>query len=235
MQVLIDDLPLAEKVRMLDAELGPFNESESIRVFILRMGETVFSAWTVGLVLRSLPDADALLASQSLLAQSRAFSPLLMNHSTNHQDQISDYDRVLLLAQTSLFTQTPENVLASITPIMKEEEHEAGATIFNKGDLGTALFVIYAGEVSIRDGKAELARFNRGDFFGELALLDTESRSATAEAITPVRLLRLDQDDFFDLMEERSEVLRSIVRSLSGRIRRQNQLLAGQASPQPAD
>ncbi|HLL95191.1 MAG TPA: HEAT repeat domain-containing protein, partial [Spirosoma sp.] len=49
MQVLIDDLPLTERVRMLDAELGAFNESESIRTFILRMGETVFSAWTVGL------------------------------------------------------------------------------------------------------------------------------------------------------------------------------------------
>ncbi|MDB5243425.1 MAG: Crp/Fnr family transcriptional regulator, partial [Spirosoma sp.] len=136
MQVLIDDLPLTEKVRMLDAELGPFNESESIRAFILRVGETIFSAWTVGLVLRRLSETDAQLASQSLSAQSRLFSPLFMNHSANHQDQISDYDRVMLLAQTSLFTQTPENVLASITPIMKEEEHEAGATIFNKGDLG---------------------------------------------------------------------------------------------------
>ncbi|RYF54300.1 MAG: cyclic nucleotide-binding domain-containing protein, partial [Cytophagaceae bacterium] len=115
---------------------------------------------------------------------------------------------------------------ASITPIMKEEEHSAGGSIFHKGDLGTGMYVIYTGEVAILDGDTELARFGRGDFFGELALLDTESRSATAEAITDVRLLRIDQDDFYDLMEERSEVLRSIVRSLSGRIRRQNELLA---------
>ena len=230
MQVLIDDLPLTEKVRMLDAELGPFTELESIRAFILRTGETVFSAWTVSVVLRSLPTADALLAYESLSSQSRAFSPLLMNHSANQSALISDYDRVLLLANTSLFSQTPENVLASITPIMKEEQHEAGGIIFNKGDLGTGMYVIYSGEVSIWDGGTELARFGRGDFFGELALLDTEARSATAEAITDLRLLRLDQDDFFDLMEERSEVLRSIVRSLSGRIRRQNELLTGRTS-----
>lgn len=157
-----------------------------------------------------------------------------MNHSANHQAYIPDYDRVLLLAHTSLFSQTPENVLASITPIMKEENHVAGKTIFQKGDLGTGMYVIYSGEVSIRDGNTELARFGRGDFFGELALLDTEARSASAEAITDVRLLRLDQDDFFDLMEERSEVLRSIVRSLSGRIRRQNELLAARSVETPA-
>jgi CRP-like cAMP-binding protein len=112
---------------------------------------------------------------------------------------------------------------------MKEEQHQAGNVVFRKGDLGTGMYVIYSGEVSILDGETELARFGRGDFFGELALLDTESRSATAQAVLDVKLLRLDQDDFFDLMEERSEVLRSIVRSLSGRIRRQNDLLAGRA------
>ncbi|WP_317165805.1 cyclic nucleotide-binding domain-containing protein [Spirosoma arboris] len=229
LQVLVDDLPRPEKVRILDIELGTFHDSEPIRAFILRMGESVFSAWTVSVVLRNLPSDEASVARQSLASRFSALSPLLMSHSTHSTDQIAAYDRVLLLSQTSLFSQTPENVLASITPIMKEEQHTAGETIFHKGDLGSGMYVIYTGEVVILDGETELARFGRGDFFGELALLDTESRSATAEAITDVRLLRIDQDDFFDLMEERGEVLRSIVRSLSGRIRRQNELIARQS------
>ena len=231
LQALVDDLPRSEKIRILDAELGPMPESESIRDFILRTGETVFSAWTVSIVLRNLPSKEESAARQRLASRFSALSPLLMSHSSHSTDQISAYDRVLLLAHTSLFDQTPDNVLASITPIMKEEEHQAGDTIFHKGDLGTGMYVIYTGEVAILDGDTELARFGRGDFFGELALLDTESRSATAEAITDVRLLRIDQDDFYDLMEERGEVLRSIVRSLSGRIRRQNALIARQSNP----
>jgi hypothetical protein len=231
--VLVDDLPRYEKNRILDIELGPFTDTEPIRAFILRKGERIFSAWTVHVVLRSLPPADALVAQQALASRSVSLSPLLMAHAAHSTDQISAYDRVLLLAQTSLFSQTPENVLASITPIMKEEAYSVGEPIFHKGDLGTGMYVIYTGEVAIVDGETELARFGRGDFFGELALLDTESRSATAEAITDVRLLRIDQDDFYDLMEERSEVLRSIVRGLSGRIRRQNELLANRPpSPQ---
>lgn len=230
LQVLVDDLPLAEKNRILDTELGPFNDSEPIRTFILRTGETVFSAWTISVVLRDLPDSEALAARQRLAAQFSTLSPLLMSHSAQSTEQISAYDRVLLLSHASLFSQTPENVLASITPIMKEEQYGAGETIFHKGDLGTGMYVIYTGEVVILDGNTELARFGRGDFFGELALLDTEARSATAEAVTDVRLLRIDQDDFYDLMEERGEVLRSIVRSLSGRIRRQNELIARQSN-----
>lgn len=227
LQVLVEELPRSEKVRILDAERGAFHSDEPIRAFVLRMGETMFSAWTVSVVLRSLPAQDAQAAQQSLANRFPNLSPLLMSHSTHSTDQIAAYDRVLLLSQTSLFAQTPENVLASITPIMKEEAHAAGEVIFRKGDLGTGMYVIYTGEVVILDGDTELARFGRGDFFGELALLDTEARSATVEAITDVRLLRIDQDDFYDLMEERNEVLRSIVRSLSGRIRRQNELLTG--------
>ena len=230
LQVLVDDLPRSEKIRILDVELGSFHDSEPILTFILRVGETVFSAWTVSVALRSLPPAEALVARQSLESRFSDLSSLLMSHPTHSTDQISAYDRVLLLAQTSLFAQTPENVLASITPIMNEEQYAAGEPIFHKGDLGTGMYVIYTGEIVILDGDTELARFVRGDFFGELALLDTEARSATAEAITDVRLLRIDQDDFYDLMEERGEVLRSIVRSLSGRIRRQNELIARQSA-----
>lgn len=226
LQVLVDDLPRPEKARILDTELGPFRDSESIRSFILRTGETIFSAWTVSTALRRLSEPEAVAIRELLTAQFPDLSPLLMPHASHSASQISAYDRVLLLAQTSLFAQTPENVLASVTPIMKEEDHPAGEPIFHKGDLGSGMYVIYTGEVAILDGDTELARFGRGDFFGELALLDTESRSATAEAITDVRLLRIDQDDFYDLMEERGEVLRSIVRSLSGRIRRQNEVLA---------
>ncbi|GAB3559436.1 cyclic nucleotide-binding domain-containing protein [Spirosoma fluminis] len=231
MQALIDDLPKAEKVQILDAELGSLQDQEPIRAFILRMGETLFSAWTINTVLRGLSSAEETAARDSLRSRFPALSPLLMSHSTSSTNLIAEYDRVLLLANTSLFAQTPENVLASVTPIMKEEHHPAGEQIFRKGDLGTGMYVIYSGEVVILDGNTELARFKRGDFFGELALLDTEARSATAEALTDVRLLRLDQDDFYDLMEERGEILRSIVRSLSGRIRRQNELLTNRANP----
>jgi CRP-like cAMP-binding protein len=118
---------------------------------------------------------------------------------------------------------------------MREVTYHEGQTIFNAGDLGTCMFIIYAGTVRISRDNHELARFGKGDFFGELALLDTEARSASADALTDVRLFRIDQDDFYDLMEERGEVLRSIVRTLCQRIRRQNQALAAARETAPAE
>ena len=131
--------------------------------------------------------------------------------------------RVALLRRTSLFAETPENVLSSIVPIMHEVPFADGQQIFAQGDLGSSLFVVQAGQVGIFAGSQQLATFGPGDFFGELALLDAEPRSAAAVAQGAVTAFRLDQEDFYDVMEERPEVLRNILRVLCQRLRRQNE------------
>jgi CRP-like cAMP-binding protein len=136
---------------------------------------------------------------------------------------ISAHERVHVLHHTALFAETPENVLSSIVPIMKEVTFQEGQEIFAKGDLGTSLFIVYEGEVGIFNGTQQLATFKKGDFFGELALLDAEPRSATAVASSTVLAFRLDQEDFYDVMEERGEVLRNVLRVLCQRLRRQNE------------
>ncbi|OON68916.1 cyclic nucleotide-binding domain-containing protein [Hymenobacter sp. CRA2] len=147
---------------------------------------------------------------------------VLMSHS-GPQPRISAAERVALLKHTALFAATPENVLSSIVPIMKEVSFPAGEQIFAKGDLGISLFIVHQGEVGIFSGAQQLATFGPGDFFGELALLDAEPRSASAITQGPVTAFRLDQDDFYDVMEERPEVLRNILRVLCQRLRRQNE------------
>lgn len=239
LQALVDDLPTAERIRLTDAQLGPFTETESLVGYVVRCGTDVFSDWSINVALRRWQPGDGpaehlapyLRHAEPLLRESAAvaypisvsdFSELspLMNHSAS--PQIPALELVVVLKNTSLFAQTPENVLTSITPIMREVRYAQGQTIFRKGDLGNCLFIVYDGEVAIYDGAKELAQFSRGDFFGELALLDTEARSATAQALTDVRLFRIDQEDFYELMEERGEILRAIIRTLCQRIRTQN-------------
>ena len=141
------------------------------------------------------------------------------SHDTN---SISELERVIVLKNTQLFAQTPENVLTSIVPIMREVGFDEGQTVFKKGEIGNCMYVIYAGEISIYDHDTQLAKFGKGDVFGELALLDAEPRSATAITKNDVLLFRIDQEDFFDLMEERNELLRSVLTILCQRIRNQN-------------
>ena len=233
------------------APLLPASASaESLPTLLLRRGTTAFSSWTLSLALRhwhpSEADDSALLqpylsSTNELLVESAQFAAAAlaahtgqpisapfhsatMSHSpATAEARISALERVVVLKSTALFAQTPENVLSSIVPIMKEVTYNEGEEIFAKGDIGTSLFVLHDGQVGIFNGNQQLATFGPGDFFGELALLDTEPRSASAAALSQVLAFRLDQEDFYDLMEERGEVLRNILRMLCQRIRQQNE------------
>jgi hypothetical protein len=162
-------------------------------------------------------------AYDQLFAQHPDIDQLLAALSTAPTPGASARECVRLLKGTALFADTPENVLATIVPIMKKVAFAPDTEIFTKGSLSTSLFVVSSGEVGIFDGPRHLTTFCQGDFFGELALLDAEARSATAVALGPVVAFRLDQDDFYDMLEECTEVVRNIVRVLCQRLRRQNE------------
>jgi len=253
LQALLDVSPVTEKAQVFDQLFGPLATMMPLPAYIIQQGEATFSDWTVAVALRQhvptlgqLPDwlpyfnsPDALLQESALtainhLATSQhtiynealrllpALPHLLMSHHAAAA-HLPAQARVGLLRHTALFAETPENVLSSIVPIMQEVTFPAGHQIFAKGDLGASLYIVYEGEVGIFNGPQLLTTFRQGDFFGELALLDAEPRSATAVAQSAVRAFRLDQDDFYDVMEERGEVLRNILRVLCQRLRRQNE------------
>jgi len=211
LHALLDDVSDAEKISRIDVQMGVFSAKDSIKDYILQQGTRHFTDWTIRLTLRGVSPAQ--LFNYPDLQ--------LMSHSSATA-KVSITERVMVLKNTDLFAETPENVLSSIAPIMKEVNYLEGQTIFEKGDLGTSMFVIYEGEVGIYDGLVQLATFGRGDVFGELALLDAEPRSAAVVSLSDVQLFRVDQADFYDLMDERGEVLRNIIRILCQRIRNQN-------------
>lgn len=253
LQALLDVAPAAEKVQVFNRLVGPGQAAPPIIDSIVAQGEASFTDWTVSVALRQWQPGPATAAqllphlhSTSLLVRESAF--LVLNHFYEQQPElyrqllaeqptlttlrmshsaaastISAAERVALLQQTALFAATPANVLSSIAPIMKEVSFHDGEPLFAKGDLGTSLFIVQAGEVRVFVGMQQLATFHPGDFFGELALLDAEPRSASAVAQGPVVAFRIDQEDFYDVMEERSEVLRNILRVLCQRLRRQNE------------
>ncbi|MEZ0540861.1 cyclic nucleotide-binding domain-containing protein [Fibrella arboris] len=207
-------LPLPDRLALLRPHVDLSVVDASIQSYIRQTGTATFTDWTV----LCLPADD-------LDSPSETASPQPMHH-TSTPASTSTIERVFLLKSTSLFADTPANVLGSIAPIMKEVSFADGQEIVRKGELGTSLFVINDGKVGIYDGQQALAEMGKGDVFGELALLDAEPRSATVIAHGDVLLFRIDQDDFYDLMEERDELLRNIVRLLSRRIRKLNHDLA---------
>jgi DNA-binding SARP family transcriptional activator len=127
--------------------------------------------------------------------------------------------RVTQLQRLALFSGTPLELIVQLAELLEEVNLSAATTIFEKGAPGDCMYIIVEGEVLIHDGNYRLNTLKNRDIFGEMALLDSAPRLATATTLTPVRLWRLDQTTLYRLMEKRVEVARAIIKVLLGWLR----------------
>ena len=132
-------------------------------------------------------------------------------------------EKVLVLKSLNLFKETPENILADLAPLMKEMEYELGTEIFKEGDTGDCMYIIQQGNIKIHKGNTTLAILKEKEVFGELSLLDADTRSASATADTDCILYKIDQEPFYELMDERPEVAKGFIKILCQRLRTMNE------------
>ena len=128
-------------------------------------------------------------------------------------------EKVSLLKETDIFRNVRETDLAEIASILEDVSVKIGDTIFNKGDTGNCMYIIEKGSVRIHDGGYTLAVLGKNEVFGELSLLDAETRSASATCDESSHLLKLDQAPFYKILSEDQEVLKGILKMLCRRIR----------------
>lgn len=144
---------------------------------------------------------------------------------------LTTLERVIALKQASIFAETPDETLVDVAVLLEEVSLDAGQTIFEEGDLGDCLYVVVSGEVRVHIGERTLNHLHAGDAFGEMAVLDAEPRSASVTAVADTQLLRLAQEPLYEVMEDRGEVARGIIRVLSrhlrARVKDLNELRAG--------
>ena len=104
-----------------------------------------------------------------------------------------------------------------------------GELIFREGDLGTEMFIINEGKVEILnvvgDEEQVLAVLEKGDFFGEMSVLEDLPRAATARAATDCRLLQINGSTFDQLLQGNPEIAVRMMRKLSRRLRETDELL----------
>jgi ATP:ADP antiporter, AAA family len=132
---------------------------------------------------------------------------------------LSTLEKVIILKAADLFSGTPDEVLAEVAAVSREAEVKAGEAIFHKGDPGDCMYFVVSGRLRAHDGQHTLNTLGQGDIFGEMAILDPQPRMASITALEDALLLRLDQEALYELMEERPEVARGIIRVLSRRLR----------------
>ncbi len=105
-----------------------------------------------------------------------------------------------------------------------------GEAVFREGEPGSVMYVIVEGEIEIRKktGKASfktLVTLRKGDFFGEMAIIEQKPRTATAIARTQCNLIMLDTDAFYTMVEKSSDFAVKMIKTLSSRLRKADHLI----------
>lgn len=139
------------------------------------------------------------------------------------------------LANITMFELLDDDDRLALANVIDEVNVPAGNTLFQAGDPGDSLFIVRLGQIElfIKDTagqKIVLHTAESGDMFGELAMLDSGSRTATALALTDVELLVLDRDDLVLLFQRKPEAALHMLASLTSLTRKADELLRTRVS-----
>lgn len=139
------------------------------------------------------------------------------------------------LANIRMFEHLNEDDRTTLASVIDELKINEGHTLFEAGDTGDSLFVVRKGEIElyIKDTvgqKIVLHAAQPGDMFGELAMLDSGPRTATALALVDSEVLVLDRDDLILLFQRKPETALHMLASLSGLTRKADELLRTRVS-----
>ena len=142
---------------------------------------------------------------------------------------------VATLRSVPLFSSLDTKATSQLGEYLTIHDYPRSATIFRNGDPGDAMYLIDVGKVRISITDADgavvtLAELGAGDFFGEMAMLDGQGRSANATAIEDARLAKLTRDDFLTFMRSDPRVTLELLTALTQRLRRTDELLRHRVS-----
>jgi CRP/FNR family transcriptional regulator, cyclic AMP receptor protein len=135
--------------------------------------------------------------------------------------------REAALATAPLFSGLTKRQLRSLARVTGVDRFEAGRTIVKEGSRDRSFFVILEGRVTVTKGSRTVARLEAGQFFGEIALLDGDPRSASVIADSPTVCLDLAGGDFVDLLSGQPTIAITLLREVARRLRSAEAPVAG--------
>lgn len=143
---------------------------------------------------------------------------------------LTSVDRLLFVRRVPIFKELRDDFIVRLASVMDELTFPANYTIFKQGEEGRSLYIVASGRVRVHIGDKQLAEVDKGKYFGEMAVFDTQPRSASATTLEPCECLELTQEQLYDAIEETPEIAVNIIRELSRLIRQLNEKMNASAS-----
>lgn len=150
---------------------------------------------------------------------------MITNTTNNQKLETGIKEAMHFLRNIPIFSEIDENELLQIARVGVRKKYKRGSMILLEEEVGAALFVIISGKVKVirsdEDGREViLSILGENDFFGEMALLDGLTRSASVVAITKTELFMVHRRDFLKLLNEYPAVAISLLKELTMRLRK---------------
>jgi CRP/FNR family transcriptional regulator, cyclic AMP receptor protein len=130
-------------------------------------------------------------------------------------------DWVDVLATVPLFERVGRRRLRKVAELAEVREFEPRSVVLQAGDPQDGFYVVLSGDAKIVGRPHSRARtLHAGDYFGEMALLDGEPRSATVVAVGELQTMRIPRRSFLKLLEREPQIAVRLLGELAGRVRR---------------
>lgn len=129
-------------------------------------------------------------------------------------------EKVLFLQNVELLSSLSPEQLGNIALITQEVEFPRGKVLFREKERSDSLYVIIDGKISLDSDGERILLAGEKNVVGTWALLDDELMVVTATVVEDARALRIEREDFYDLLADHSEVMQNIFRGLVRRIRK---------------
>ena len=134
-------------------------------------------------------------------------------------------DAISMIASVPFFGGLDEKRRKAVASEGKELTYKAGDTVVDEGETGVGFYLILDGKTEVRKGAKVLATLGRGQFFGEMSLIDDQPRSADVVAVAPTKCWALTSWAFAGLVKSNPDIAMLMLKEMVKRLR------AAQASP----
>jgi CRP-like cAMP-binding protein len=132
--------------------------------------------------------------------------------------RVGHNQKVDLIRKVPLFSRLSKTELKDLAMLADEIDLRDGKEMTRQGHAGREFFVLLEGTADVRKNGRKINTLGPGDFFGEIALVSREPRTATVTATSPVRTLVITDRSFRRLLDESPQVKNKVMEAMAKRL-----------------
>jgi AAA family ATP:ADP antiporter len=223
---LLEHADARQRLSALPHEYQPVSDFDGdVASSVITAPASMVRPWTRAAALYTLMQTGSAISPELPMLTSEPLCAELLEAGARKTDESSrrpamlTIEKVLILRNTPIFESVNEEQLVDVAEHAEPVELQAGATLFERGEIGNAMYVVVEGRIKAHIEGRTLAELSTHDVVGEMAALDPEPRSANVTAMEPTLLLRISNHNLKLLIDHNPEMARGIIKVLCARLR----------------